>query len=78
MTISFTDKPSMSGEEPIELLRQLAFEYLMELERRRGIELLEITGIGGVPCLLAVIPNAKVLAGKITTVGKEEKDVKDL
>lgn len=76
MTISFTSKPSTSGEEPIELLRQLAFEYLMELERRKGIELIEITGIDGVPCMLAVIPHAKMLAGKIKTVGKEEEDVK--
>jgi len=71
MTIHFTGMHLTSGEEPPELLKQLAFEYLAELSRLGMIQLLETVGKKGEPVILAIIPNAKVEAGVI--VGKEVK-----
>lgn len=84
MTFEFTKMPSMNGDEPTELLKPLAFEYLAEMNRRGLIQLLETVGSEGQYVLLAIIPNAKVDENKIvetmekvptqpTTVGKEEK-----
>jgi len=75
MTIGFTGASSMNGAEPTELLKPLAYEYLAELNRMGLIEFIETVGTDGIPVLLAVIPHAKVLDGKIVEtndiVGKE-------
>lgn len=54
-----------NGEEPTELLRQLAFEYLAALNRSGQCEFLEADGKDGVTVLLAVIPNACIEGPKI-------------
>lgn len=68
-TLNSTPEPLTSGDEPIELLRQLAFEYLAELESKGECEFLACEGKEGQPVLLAVIPNAKIADGKIVSVG---------
>lgn len=74
MSITFTEKPLTGGEEPTELLRQLAYEYLAELNRRGIAQLLELSGTDGSPILLVVIPNAKVVEDKIVDVPTEKEN----
>jgi len=75
MTIGFTGASSMNGAEPTELLKPLAWEYLAELNRMGLVEFIESVGTDGYPVLIAVIPHAKVLDGKIVdaneVVGRE-------
>lgn len=72
MTLLFTGKSSKGGEEPTELLKPLAFEYLEELYRRKMIDLIEADGKDGKPVLLAVISNAKISNGKIVEIADEK------
>jgi len=70
MTIGFTRQSMSNGEEPTELLKPLAFEYLSELNRMGLIEFIETVGTDGYPVLLAVIPHAKIEDGKIVDVNE--------
>lgn len=80
MTIQFTKPSTTSGDEDIELLKALCYEYLADLSRRGRVEFMETVGTDGFPMLLAIIPNAKILEGKIVdannpvseAVGSEE------
>lgn len=82
MTMGFTDESSKNGAEPTELLKALAFEYLVELSRAGVIEFLETVGTDGNPVLLAVIPNVRLEDGRIveivgsvgTPLAEENKD----
>lgn len=76
MTLHFINSPLRNGDEPTELLKPLAFEYLAELNRRGMIQLLETVGKQGEPVLLAVIPNAKVEGNKIVDVPIKPMDAK--
>lgn len=61
----------MNGNnEPVELLKPLAFEYLAELSRNGLAELIESIGVDGRPVLIAVIPNAKIVDGKIVEINE--------
>jgi hypothetical protein len=75
MTMHFISQSLMNGDEPTELLRPLAYEYLAELNRRGMIQLLETIGSEGQPVLLAIIPNAKVEGDKIVDVPIVPKSV---
>ena len=75
MSLEFTNKSLTNGGEDTELLRLLAWEYLEELNRMGLIEFIESVGKDNFPVLIAVIPHAQIVDGKITevteVVGKE-------
>lgn len=71
MTLHFTKESSNSGDEPTELLRALAFEYLTALVREGLAEFVETVGRDGQPILLAAIPGVRVEDGKIVEVANE-------